>query len=385
MFKKILEAFRDMLFGILPGFFCRIPLNRGAEFAFLCHPLDARDAVRKYPFAKGISEKLFRLWVKSFWPILGCEIFGPKKSSGTIAKGWVVISPLSPAIMLEDPERARKMILRATRLCQKLGVRLVALGGYNSILTHDGKDLIGKTKLSVTTGNTYSVLLVLQNLFKVVEILAFALKSAKVGIVGAAGSVGTACAKLLAEKVKELSLMDLNRKELMQLVEGLRQTHENIKVFERVDEVKNFDVVITATSTPKAIIYSKDVRSGMIFIDASQPYNISEDIVRAREDILVINSGIAKAPVLECDIDLGPFKNEIYACTGEALVLTCEGIFSDYSIGKVDPKKVLEFEAIAKKHSFDVADFRNAAGYISQQQLDQFKKKFLRINSATKR
>lgn len=371
MLKLILEAFRDLIIGFLPaGFFSKF---FDGEFAFICHPLDAKDAARKYPFTKGISEWWFQLWTRNFWPIIGAQIIGPDKPNGQPIKGWAVVCPLSPAIMVRDPDFGRRMILRTARLCEKVGLKLIALGGYNSIITHDGEDLLGKTRLAVTTGNTYSALLVLENLKKVSRDLSLDLKQLNVAIIGAAGSVGHACSLLIPSLVRQVHLMDTNRKALKDIVAKIGSTASNVKVVDDLNNIKEFDVVITATSTPRAIITAQHVRSGMIFIDASQPKNIAEDLAR-RDDLLVIDSGIAKVTRLICKMEMGPYQNEVYACLGEAMVLTACDRFENFSVGKVLPDKVKELSEFVRKASFETPPFRNAGGYINNERLVRFKK-----------
>lgn len=376
MFKQIIEAFRDLVIGLLPVSWC--PKVKEKDFAFLCHPLDAADAARKYPFTRGISEGLFQLWTHHFWPIMGAKITGAKKTDGTDCQGWAIVTPLTPAAMVQDPEAGRKMIIRGVRFCEKLGFKLVALGGYNSIITRDGADLIGKVNLSVTTGNSYSALLVIQNFQKVTKELGLEPKNLKIAVVGAAGSVGWAVSHIMASMVKELWLMDLNKKGLGELVAEIEAQGNKVKTFDDLLEVKNMDIVVTATSTPRAIIQEDHLRSGMIFIDAAQPKNVSEDIARGREDVLVIDSGIARVPSLLCDMQMGPYENEAYACLGEAMVLACHRRVCSFSIGKVDPAKVRELSGLLDPIGFRVADFRNAAGYFPEARIPEFKEKYLR-------
>lgn len=375
MFFQILEAIRDLIIGILPkGLFSKF---FGGEFAFICHPLDARDSVRKYPFTRGISERFFELWTRHFWPVIGAQIIGPKKVTGELSKGWAVICPLTPTTMIQNPEFARKMILRTVRLCEKIELKLVALGGYNSIITRDGEDLLGKTFLSVTTGNTYSAVLVIENLKKAARELSLDLKTAKVAIIGAAGSVGYACSHLIPPLVEGVWLMDINRKAVKELFMKVSQSCSNMQVFDTLDMIKEMDVVITATSTPRAIIHEENVRSGMIFIDASQPKNISEELAKKRDDILIIDSGIAKIPHLHCQMEMGPYKDEVYACLGEALALVCQGRISSFSIGKVRPENVEELSTALLRVGFEVPQFRNAGGYISEDKMRRFQEKYL--------
>lgn len=376
MIIQILEAFRDLIFGLLPTALC--PKVKERDFAFLCHPLDAADAARKYPFTRGISERLFQLWTHHFWPIMGAKITGAKKTDGTVCQGWAIVTPLTPVAMVQDPEAGRKMIIRGVKFCEKLGFKLVALGGYNSIITRDGADLIGKVNLSVTTGNSYSALLVIQNFQKITEELRLKPKNLKVAIVGAAGSVGWAVSHIIAEMVQELWLMDLNKKGLGELIKEIEAEGHQAKTFDDLLEVRNMDVVVTATSTPRAIIQEGHLRSGMILIDAAQPKNVSEDIARGRNDVLVIDSGIARVPSLVCEMQMGPYANEAYACLGEAMALACHNRVCNFSIGKVDPAKVQELADLLSPIGFRAADFRNAKGYFSETRVSEFKEQYFK-------
>ena len=378
MIRQILEAFRDLILGFLPDSLC--PKVKEKDFAFLCHPLDAADAARKYPFTRGISERLFRLWTSHFWPIMGAKILGSKKINGADCQGWAIVTPLTPAVMVQDPEAGRKMIIRGVKFCEKLGFKLVALGGYNSIITRDGADLIGKVNLSVTTGNSYSALLVIQNFKKVTKELGIEPQNLKVAVVGAAGSVGWAVSRIMASMVKELWLIDLNKKGLSELVSEIEAQEQKVKTFDDLLKVKDMDVVITATSTPRAIIQESHLRAGMIFIDAAQPKNVSEEIAKSRADVLVIDSGIARVPSLICDMQMGPHENEAYACLGEAMVLACHNRVSNFSIGKVDPEKVQELSGLLDPIGFRVADFRNAAGYFPANMITDFREKYFKRN-----
>lgn len=383
MITQILEAFRDLIIGLLPK--SLIPRFVKGEFAFLCHPLDERDASRKYPFTKGISQRLFEIWTTHFWPVLGAPILGPTKVDGHESQGWAVIQPLAPPIMVKDPDAARKMIIRGVKLCEKLGFRLVALGGYNSIITRDGEDLIGKVNIAITTGNSYSALLVIQNLKRLSELLKIDLRNEKVALIGAAGSVGTACSELLPTFVREVWLLDSNRKALRELVERLQQKFSNVRSFEDMNIIKEFDVVITATSTPRAIVHDEHLKPGLILIDAAQPKNVSEEIARKRDDVLVIDSGIAELPRLACEMEMGPYENEVYACLGEALALSCLNRFESFSIGKVKVDQVNDLSQIVERLGFKVAKFRNAAGFIENDYLEKFKEYRLKHLSAIKK
>jgi predicted amino acid dehydrogenase len=180
--------------------------------------------------------------------------------------------------------------------------------------------------------------------------------------------------------VDELWLMDLNKKGLNELVSKIRSQGQMVRTFDDLLKVKEMDVVITATSTPRAIIQVNHLRTGMIFIDAAQPKNVSEDIAKGREDVLVIDSGIAHVPSLLCDMQMGPYTNEAYACLGEVMALACHNQVCNFSIGKVEPSTVRELARLLDPIGFRVADFRNAAGYFLPDRIVKFRENYLKMS-----
>ena len=178
--------------------------------------------------------------------------------------------------------------------------------------------------------------------------------------------------------------MDLNTCALKELHEVLKGSFSNVKLFRDLEALKQVNVVITATSTPRAIVAEQHIKPGMIFIDAAQPKNISEDIAKNRKDVIVIDSGIAHVPHMKCGMAMGPNKNEVYACLGEAMILAWHSRASGYAVGKVRVADVHELSGLAEKAGFRLAAFRNAAGYISDMDLKLFREKYAPATSRSK-
>ncbi len=369
--KLLLGAIRDLVIGFLPRGLVRLVIAP-ARFAFIVHPLSFKDAGKKYPFAGKLPESFMNIWTRYYWPIIGSEITGFKTRRNEEVRGWIIICPLTPRQMMKDQPLARRKILQSVKLADKLGAKIVGLGAFTSILTHDGTDLIGKVKAGLTTGNAYAAALLIQNVTKIAEKIGMVLKDAKVAIVGAAGSVGSACARILSEKVRQLILIDINQEALKSLIAtiGIR---ENLKGCSEVDVVSTADIVIAASSAIGAIITPAHLSSGTIVIDASQPKNASKEVIEHREDILVIESGLAKVSGINHKLDVGLRRGEVYACLGEVLILTWKDWDGNYSIGKVDPEHVHEVLVEEKKVGLSLADFRNSGGVITDRDIENFK------------
>jgi len=369
--RLFLHALRDLVIRFLPRGLVRLIIAPG-RFAFIVHPLSFKDAGKKYPFAGKLPESFIDIWTRYYWPIVGSEITGFKTKRNEEVRGWIIICPLTPRQMMRDQPLARRKILQSVKLAEKLGAEIVGLGAFTSILTHDGTDLIGKVKVGLTTGNAYAVALLIQNVTKVAEKIGMELKDATVAIVGAAGSVGSACTRILSEKVRQLILVDIDRKALESLIVTLG-IRSNLKSYSEVDVVSTADIVIVATSAIGTIITSSHLSSGSIIIDGSQPKNVSKEVIEERDDVLVIESGVAKLSGINYKLDIGLRKDEVYACLGEVLILTWKDRNRNYSIGKVDPNHVHEILVEEKQVGLSLADFRNSGGIITDKDIEHFK------------
>jgi predicted amino acid dehydrogenase len=367
-FLVILQILRDWLILALPRRIGRM-FAPAITFAFIAHPRDLSDVARKIPLAHFLPSRLVQQWLRYQWPIVGSHITGLKKKNGESATGVMVFSPLTTEQMIKTPHLARKRIHQATRLAEKMGAQIVGLGAYTSILTRDGYDLIEKVGVGLTTGNAFSAAIAVQNAILAAYRTNLSLPHATVAIVGGAGSVGSACAKLLAPVAASLILVDIKKKELQKIIQHLQSSPIPVEGTSSIETVRNADIVIIATNSPHTIITAEHLKSGAIVIDAAQPKNVSESVPRERPDVLVIESAVVKTPSVNCNFDLGVGPDEALGCLSETMLLAANGWNSHYSLGKARPEHAAEMLAISQSLGFRLAYFRNSQGYISEQQL----------------
>ena len=108
----------------------------------------------------------------------------------------------------------------------------------------------------------------------------------------------------------------------------------------------------------------------------ARPPDIEEWEAKLRPDVLVIESGeilLPGDPDFGYDIGLPP--KTAYACLAETALLTMEGRFEDYSIGRsLELEKVKEIYRLFKKHGLQLAGMRSFDQYITDEELDQRRK-----------
>ncbi len=363
------QLVRDLLVLVLPQAAAR-RLAPGITYAVIVHPRDLSDISRKFPFAHFLPSRVVELWLRYQWPCLGSHITGLKGVDGKEIMGAILISPLMTEQMIRNPRLARKRVYQTARLAEKMGACIAGLGAFTSIVTKDGTDLQGKVTVGLTTGNAHSAAIAVQNVLNAAALTNLSLPHSTVAIVGGAGSVGSACAKLLSRLAAKLILVDIKKEELKKVLQQLHGHPCQLEGTTCIDAVKQADVIIAATNSPRTIISAEHLKPGAIVIDAAQPKNVSEQVPHKRRDVLVIESAIVQTPGLNCHGEkLGLAVGEALGCMSEAMILAGIGWQGHYSLGKADPKQAAEMIKIGRELGFRLANFRNSDGYITGEDL----------------
>jgi predicted amino acid dehydrogenase len=187
--------------------------------------------------------------------------------------------------------------------------------------------------------------------------------------VGGAGSVGSACAKILARLVGTLFIIDIKKDELHSLVAQLSNQPARIKGMTNLDQVHEADVIIATTNNPHILVTAEHLKAGAIVIDAAQPKNVSESVPLERPDVLVIESAVVQTPNVDVHFDLDLGAREALGCLSETMILTAIGWDGHYSLGKADPSQTAHITTLGRSLGFGLAPFRNSVGYVTEEDL----------------
>ena len=316
-----LWAWRDLVFKFLPASLIRALIGR-ADFCFLVHPRDMKDVFNHFPFLRVLPKKMVRwLLAKFLWPLIGPKITG-LKFEGRPFVGRVIFSPLlAEQLVFRQKNHVSEKLLSAAKLAEKLNAKIIGLGGFTAAASRYGQDLSGKIKPLVTTGHGYTAYAVVEITRQAADIVGLDLKQATVAIVGASGSMGSACTRLLdsGELVKELLLVEKANK-LTSLQNIFAQTNNKVSFTSDLTELRRADLIITLTNAVSNIIEASHLKSGAIVVDDAQPINISRDLINIDGEVLIMGCAI-HAPGIKCDYNFGLPRDVIFTCLGETLAI----------------------------------------------------------------
>jgi fatty aldehyde-generating acyl-ACP reductase len=346
------------------------------KFAFIVHPRSIEDIERKFVFFRYIPKKSALFISRHLWPITVSKITGLKSSKDNKYIDGFVIAVLPTAHQLmEDRKLALKRIIQACKLAEKKGARIIGLGGLTSSLSKGGLDLIGKVNANITTGHAYTSYNVTQNIFSLVDFMDLDKAKINIGVVGAAGSIGSTSAKILARNgFKNFTLVDLERKRTN--CETLKkELHEinssiNITISHQINDIKECELIIAATNAPEALIQSKDLKFGAIVVDDAQPSDVHPDVFE-RNDVLVIEAGVTNTPNIRSNFDFG-LKNDHdnFCCLAEVLILASNEWDRHYVINRATLDLVDDIALQGDRLNFKIGKFQNFHETITDAKLD---------------
>lgn len=332
------------------------------DVAFLVHPRGVGDIVRKFPFL-GVFPKGLILALMHLLPPVRVA---PIRIQDKEVRGIIIAVPLTSRQMLNNRGLALNHIQRAVSLAEKFNVSAIGLGAMTASLSHGGTKL-SPQKARITTGRLFTAMTVASMARRGVEALGYDPKNIRVGIVGAAGSIGSASAQLLARAgYTSFTLVDLssNSSKLEEIVQTLKKIQPAVQVSctESVDAITGHKLIITATSKDGALITDKHALPGVIVVDDAQPPDTEKSLC-LEGDVLVLSGGAVEAPSVSVPFYMGMSDpNSIYSCMAEVLLLSLSPSIEGSNTGElreISFNAVLELEQSAKEAGFGEAPFQN--------------------------
>ena len=349
------------------------------KFAFVIHPLSAkRDIARKYPFVKLFPESWVEWGLAHKSPMQVSHITGVKSITGVEAEGWFVGCPLTPKLLLTLPiDQVWKKIIQTVRIAEDLGAKIVGLGAFTSVVGDAGVTVADNANIAVTTGNSYTVATAIEGSIQAARMMGIEPSNAQAAVVGATGSIGRTCARLLADQCSSVTLIDLASDRLDEFASELAA---NVKaaICSTTDVesgIKDADIVITVSSATDAIIEPSFVKRGAVVCDVARPRDVSTRVVKERNDVLVIEGGVVQVPGdVDFNFDFGFPPRTAYACMSETMMLALEGRYENFTLGRdVSVEQVNEITAVARKHGFKLAGFRSFEKAVTDEQIAEIR------------
>jgi fatty aldehyde-generating acyl-ACP reductase len=341
------------------------------KFCFVVHPLSLDDVARYEPGARGKGEAIIRKIMEWMPPWAAVHVTGVRAPDGREIEGWFVSACLLPEQIVELPrEEVYRRVVSAIEIGAGLGAQVAGLGAFTAVVGDGGVTINERSPIPVTTGNSLTIGAGVQSLFRAAREMEIDAAASTATVVGATGSIGSACVKLIAPHVSHVVMVARNQTRL-------RKLHDNLAgklpcslswTTDASEAVRRSELVLTATSSTHDVVEPEHLRTGAVICELSLPHDVSRRVARERPDVLVTEGGnmiVPGTPRFErvrergTDFDLNLPPKTALACMSETMVLALENRFEPYTLGRgIDVNKVIEMESMARRCGFELADMR---------------------------
>jgi predicted amino acid dehydrogenase len=199
-------------------------------------------------------------------------------------------------------------------------------------------------------------------------------------VIGATGSIGKICAKILAKQWKKIIVVAPRPYKILELVEILKHFAPESEIVGTTNPNKyssQCDLIITSTSAQgERVLDINLVKPGCVICDVSRPFDISLDDAAKRPDILIIASGEVDLPGdVKIEKTIGLEGETVYACLAETALLTLEGIFESFSISReLAYEKVVQIDRLSRKHGIRLSNIMGHTGIITDSEIASCRK-----------
>lgn len=348
------------------------------RFAFVIHPLNVKF-IHSHPlfrWTRFLPDSLVEAVAAYMPPLYLSRVTGGQSpATGQRIEGYLLSLAATPRQMMAHDERfTYKRLNKAARMAERLGARIMGLGAFTSVVGDAGITVAHEADIAITSGNSLTVAATLEAAKQaVIKMGATDLTKGKVMIIGATGSIGSVCARLLAQAIYDVVLVSIEPERLIDLKRTIQEETPgaHVAIATRPDEyLGDCDLVVTATSAfGQRIVDISKCKPGAVICDVARPPDINEAEAALRPDVLVIESGEVLIPGdIDFGYDIGLPPKTAYACLAETALLAMEGRFEDYTLGRnITMERVKEIYRLFKKHEFQIAGLRSFDEYVTDE------------------
>jgi predicted amino acid dehydrogenase len=348
-------------------------------FAFVVHPLTLRQ-VYHAPFmrpARFLPQRLVE-WGAAFAPpVTLSRIRGIRSdATGQAIDGVLLTLGATPREMMRRPPAfTYRRLLHAARRAEEMGARIIGLGAFTSVVGDAGATVARRSPVGVTSGNALTVAVALETARRALLAMGSDPDLGCAVVMGATGSIGAACARILAATARHVVLVAPRPERLLALKQQIARENPGAHLTAATQPdayLGRANLVLLATSAlSDHLIDLGKLAPGAVVCDITQPPSVRRDDAERRPDVLVVECGEVLLPG-EPDIGfpIGLEPGMAYACLAETILLALEGRFEHYTIGRnIAVAQVHEMYHLMGKHGLRVAGLRSFGHMLTSEEL----------------
>ena len=323
--------------------------------AFMFHPLTLEDVWQPGSLGwlkrlgSSLPDQLTRRAVRLLRPQKQSEIRGIRLADGRELRVMMISGAMFPEQIRRYPEAAVRVAVQGARLAHELGAEAFGLGAFWSTVGEKGAQVQEAVpEIHITNGGAYTAATVkaaVPGLLERFEAEGGALRRSSAAVVGANGVVAFGVARTIAPEVARLILIGRDEVRLERSAETLRRKYPQTQIETSVDiaECASADLIFSATSDPKSVLFAQHVKPGAWIFDLGRPADVDES-VREVPGVHVIPGGVVRPPgEMRSLLDLHFGDGMVPACMAETMIMSATRAFHRKSLGSATKSADIDF------------------------------------------
>jgi predicted amino acid dehydrogenase len=353
-----------------------------ARFAFVIHPLSV-DYIFNHPqlkYLRFLPKRLVERGMAHMRPLYLSRVTGVRSpATGREVQGFLITLGATPReLMRHKPGFTYRRLIVASRMAQQMGAEIMGLGAFTKVVGDAGMTVAYKSDIAITSGNSLTVAATLEAAKQaVIKMGAKDLTRGRAVVIGATGSIGSVCSRLIAQAIGDVVLVAPRPEKLIALKKTIEAETSGAHVTiatEAGPHLSDADLVITTTTAiGEKVIDVLKLKPGCVVCDVARPPDVQEEDAALRPDVLVVEAGeilLPGEPDFGFNIGLPP--GVAYACLAEAALLAMEGRIENFTLGRnIEMEKVKEIYRLFKKHGLQLEGLRSFGRYVTDEEVAQ--------------
>lgn len=355
-----------------------------ARFAHVIHPLSIDNIINqpRLKFLRFLPHRLVERQMAKIRPRCLSRITGIRSPvSGKEVEGYLISLGATPReLMRRKHGFTYKRLILASRIAQQMGVKIMSLGAFTKIVGDAGISVSFKSDIAITSGNSLTVSATLETAKHAVLKMGGRIDRGRAVIIGATGSIGSVCSRMLAQACRDVVLVAPRPEKLIALKKTIEEETPKAQVIiasYSAPYLSDADLVVTTTSAfGQKIIDILKLKPGCIVCDVAIPPDVKKEDAQLRPDVLVIEAGEIKLPGNpDVGFNIGLPPGIVHACLAESALLAMEGRFENFTLGRnIKIERVKEIYRLFKKHGLKLAGMRSFGKYVTDEEIVQKRK-----------
>ena len=146
-------------------------------------------------------------------------------ATGQEVEGYLIGLGATPReLMRRKPGFTYRRLIVASRMAQQMGARIMGLGAFTKVVGDAGMTVAYKSDIAITSGNSLTVAATLEAAKQaVIKMGGQDLTEGRAVVIGATGSIGSVCSRLIAQAIHDVVLVAPRPEKLIALKKTIEE------------------------------------------------------------------------------------------------------------------------------------------------------------------